>query len=56
MKGATQFHEGQLRPCAKELCLLLEKSDTTSLQAVKKKFSCPKFLEVAKIRVERQAK
>ncbi len=41
-----------MRPCAKELFLILQESQNGSLLAVKKKFSLPKFGEVAKIRLE----
>lgn len=48
----SQFTEAQIRPCAKELFVILQDAQTSSLQAVKKKFSLPKFGEVSKIRLE----
>ena len=48
----ANLHEIELRPCAKDLCVLLQGIDKISLQAVKKKFSMVKFSEVAKIKLE----
>jgi len=48
----TQFKESEVRPCAKELFMLLQDSLTSSIQAIRKKFSLPKYGEVAKIRLE----
>ena len=47
-----EYSETSVRPCAKELCLLLQNAEKTSLQAVRKKFITPKFSEVAKIKIE----
>jgi len=41
-----------VRPCAKELFILLQENQSSSLQAIRKKFSLAKFGEVAKIRLE----
>ena len=41
-----------ITPCAKDLYILLLNSGKTSLKAVYKKYSSPKYFEVAKIRVE----
>ncbi len=48
----SQFTEQQVRVCAKELFVLLTEAQTSSLQAVKKKFANPKFGEVSKIKLE----
>ncbi len=48
----TGYSESELRPCAKDLCILLQGIEKCQLQAVRKKFSLPKFSEVAKIRIE----
>ena len=46
----TNYSEDTLRDCAKDICLILDNVEKASLQAVKKKFSLTKFLEVAKIK------
>lgn len=43
------YSETHVRTCAKEICALLEAAPSASLQAVRKKFSHPKFHSVAKI-------
>ena len=48
----TKYQEPQIRQCAKDLCLLLQNVEKSNLQAVRKKFSAPKFFEVAKIKLE----
>ncbi len=48
----TGYSESELRPCAKDLCILLQGIEKCQLQAVRKKFSLPKYNEVAKIRIE----
>ncbi|CAK83450.1 unnamed protein product (macronuclear) [Paramecium tetraurelia] len=45
-------NEAQLKPCAKELCQLLQAAELNSLQAVRRKFNTIKFYEVSRIRVE----
>jgi len=45
----SSYNELQVRTCAKELCALLEAAPSASLQAVRKKFSHPKFQSVAKL-------
>lgn len=49
----AQYFEHNVRPGAKDLCLLLQNIEKCSLQAVRKKYSNPKFLEVAKIKIEK---
>ena len=46
----SMYSEEKLRECAKEICVILDNLEKSSLQAVRKKFSLPKFLEVAKIK------
>ena len=46
----TNYSEDTLRDCAKDICLILDNVEKASLQAVKKKFSLTKVLEVAKIK------
>ncbi|CAK55764.1 unnamed protein product (macronuclear) [Paramecium tetraurelia] len=56
MQKMTGYNEQELRYCAKEMCLVLQSSDKSNLQAVRKKFAQPKYQEVSRIRVERQIK
>lgn len=46
------YTESNLRPCAKDMCILLQGIERCSLQAVKKKFSQAQYDEVALIRLE----
>jgi hypothetical protein len=46
----TTYSEEKLKDAAKEVCLILDNVEKSTLQAVKKKFSLAKFLEVAKIK------
>ena len=39
-----------MKDCARDICLILNNSEKNSLQAVRKKFSSAKFLEVAKLK------
>ena len=50
----SDYREADVRPCAKELFLLLQADaqGNTQLQAVRKKFALPKFSEVSKIKLE----
>jgi hypothetical protein len=52
LEESTGLSEGDLRACAKDLCVLLQGIEKCSLQAVRKKFSAAKFNEVALIRLE----
>jgi len=45
----TKLTESMLKECAKEICSLLERAEGDSLQAVRKKYSQPKFNAVAKL-------
>ena len=49
----AKYSETQLRPCAKDLCILLQNAGKSNLQAVRRKFSSTKFLEVAKIQLDK---
>ena len=46
----TQYPEERLRDIAKDICLVLDSVEKSTLQAVRKKFSLPKYMEVAKIK------
>jgi cyclin B len=46
----TCYSDEILKECAKDICGILDNVEKNSLQAVKKKFSLPKFMEVAKIK------
>jgi hypothetical protein len=46
----TGYTEDRLRECAKDICIILDSVEKISLQAVRKKYSLTKYLEVAKIR------
>jgi cyclin B len=46
----TNYTEDKLRECSKDICLIIDNVDKSTLQAVKKKFSLAKYLEVAKIK------
>jgi len=45
----TQQTEQMVKACAKEMCGLLDAADRSPLQAVRKKFSQPKFSSVGKM-------
>lgn len=47
----SHYKDTSLRQCAKDLCILLQGVEKCTLQAVRKKFSLPKFQEVAKIQI-----
>lgn len=53
MVKQAKYNEGQVRPCAKDLCLLLQNSGKNNLTSLKRKFSSTKFLEVAKIQLDK---
>lgn len=48
----TKLTEKDVRPWAKEMCLLLQGSDSASLKAAKKKFSLARFKEVALCQID----
>jgi len=45
----SEYTEAQIRPCAQQLVMLHKRAPDASLQAVHKKYSIAKFLEVAKL-------
>jgi len=49
----SQYTESQVRPCAKDLCVLLQHAHKTSLQAVRKKFASSKYMEISKIQLDK---
>ncbi|KRX10752.1 Cyclin-like protein [Pseudocohnilembus persalinus] len=53
LQYTTQFTERDVRPCAKELCLLFQNAPNMKHQAVRRKFAHEKFLQVSKIEIER---
>jgi len=53
MTKHSKYSETQLRPCAKDLCILLQNAGKSNLQAVRRKFSTAKYLEVAKIQLDK---
>jgi cyclin B len=46
----SNYCETDMKDCARDICLILNNSEKNSLQAVRKKFSSPKLLEVAKLK------
>jgi len=48
MPKITGYTDEKIKECAKDICIVLDNSERSSLQAVRNKFSSPKFLEVAK--------
>lgn len=49
----SNFSENELRPCAKDLFLLIQNTEKSSFQAVKRKFSDPKWMSVSRIQLEK---
>jgi len=49
----AKYTEQEVRPCAKDLCVLLQNAPKTSLQALRKKFSQAKYMEISKIQLDR---
>lgn len=49
MKEKTGYDEQNVRICAKELCLILQNIEKSNLQAIRRKFSGPKFRDVSRI-------
>ena len=47
-----KYTEHELRSSARDLCLLLQNAEKSSLQAVRKKFSTAHYKEVSKIKIE----
>lgn len=53
MVSQSKYSETQLRPCAKELCILLQNVGKSNLQAVKRKFSTAKYTFASKIQLDK---
>ena len=49
MEAHTRYTEAEIRPCANAMARLQRKSASASLSAVHKKYSNPKFMEVARL-------
>ena len=49
MEAHTRYTEADIKPCANAMARLQRKSATASLSAVHKKYSNPKFMEVARL-------
>ena len=49
MEAHTRYTEAEIRPCANAMARLQRKSSSASLSAVHKKYSNPKFMEVARL-------
>ena len=49
----SNFEENELRVCAKDLFVMLQNSEKNSFQAVRRKYSDPKYLSVARIQMEK---
>jgi G2/mitotic-specific cyclin-B, other len=45
----SPYIENDLKVCAKEICILFQKSNKNTLQAVKKKFMMPQYFQVANV-------
>ncbi|OMJ95919.1 hypothetical protein SteCoe_652 [Stentor coeruleus] len=52
LKSLTTSTDIEIRTCAKDLITLFQKAETCTLQAVKKKYSQPKYYEVAKLQIK----
>jgi cyclin B len=53
MAKQTKYAETQLRPCAKDLCMLLQNVGKSSMQAVRRKFSSSKYTQASKIQLDK---
>lgn len=57
LMAASGYEEKELRSCARELCQLLEQTESmNNIKCLKRKFGLPKFYEVSKIRLEKKDK
>lgn len=50
----TNLQEADVRPAAKELCLLLQSAEKSQFQAVKRKYSSSKYLSISKVQLEKK--
>jgi len=53
LANTTQYTEQDIRPCAKDLCVLLQNAPRMSLQAIRTKFAQDKYMEISKIQLDR---
>jgi cyclin B len=53
LANTTQYSEQEIRPCAKDLCVLLQNAPKMSLQAIRTKFAHAKYMEISKIQLDR---
>lgn len=51
LSDQSHYSEVEVKTCAKDLCVLAQGAEKSTLQAVRKKFSLPKYLEVASVSV-----
>jgi len=49
----AKYSETQLRPCAKDPCILLQNAGKSSLQAVRRKFASSKYTQASKIQIDK---
>ena len=49
----SRYSENELKSCAKDVLLLLQNTEKSNLQAIKKKFALPKYCEASKILQEK---
>lgn len=47
------INESEIKICAKDLYIIMQKMDASSLSAVKRKFAMPEFFEVSKYKIEK---
>lgn len=46
----SEYNEDEIKICSKDICLIFDSSNKTGLNGIKKKYSLPKFQEVAKLK------
>lgn len=51
--GVFGLPDSQVKTCAKELYMIMQKIDASTLSAVKRKFATPQFSEVSKYKIEK---
>ena len=54
LAAAIGYGQAALKPCAKDLIILMQLVSKSSLQAVRKKFSSARYMEVGLIRIGRK--
>lgn len=48
-----ELNENEVKICAKDLYVIMQKMDASNLSAIKRKFATPEFFEVSKYKIER---